>query len=72
MKKAAAIIGLIIMSLGLMSTLYGYAADYSQLKSRVSLKAEKSELEKLHSKLDTVIIGLCIIDKRTCILKGSK
>jgi len=69
MKKIATIIGLIAMSLGLLSTLYGYAADYTKLKSRVKGKATRGEVRTLHNKIDKVILGLCIIDKRTCILK---
>lgn len=69
MKKAAAVLGLVIMGLGLASTLYGYAAEITTMRLNIRSKATKVEVNSLHNKLDSVILGLCIIDKRTCILK---
>ena len=69
-KKIGAVLGLTAMGLGLVSTLWGYSADYQKLKNSVTTKADKTSIQKLHNKIDMIILGLCIIDKRTCILKG--
>ena len=54
---------------GLLLFIWGASADYTGVKAAIRTKASKSDVVKLHNKIDKVIIGLCLINSKACILK---
>lgn len=67
--RLGAVLTLVPITCGLLLFIWGASADYTGLKAEVKNKAEKSTVENMDNKIDSILIGLCIIDPKTCILK---
>ena len=54
---------------GLLLFIWGASYEWATLKAEVGTKAKKSTVVKLHHKIDKILIGLCLMDSKACVLK---
>ena len=47
-------------------------SDVKALEEKVKTKASKERVTSLETKVDKVLLGLCLIDKKTCVLRKEK
>ena len=70
-RKIGAIVQLFVYTGGLLLFIWGASAEFANLRADVKRKASKSEVQVLEHKIDKVILGLCIINEKACILKDN-
>jgi len=69
-----AIIPVIVSSIVALASFYfgSFASDkeVSEIRFELGTKASREKVIELDNKLDRVLMGLCIIDSKTCKLRG--
>ena len=68
-KKIGAYLTLIPIMGGMILFIWGAATSYSDLRAQVEKKADNKRVNSLEYKIDKILFGLCLIDKKTCVLK---